>query len=34
MKKHILAIVLIAIGVSGLMILDSFSPFGYSIKYG
>jgi len=32
MKKHILAIVFIAIGVSGLMIIDFFSPFGYSIK--
>jgi cytochrome c oxidase subunit 2 len=32
MKKHILAIVLIAMGVSGLMILDFFSPYGYSIK--
>jgi mono/diheme cytochrome c family protein len=32
MKKHILAIVLIAMGVSGLMILDFYSPYGYSIK--
>jgi cytochrome c oxidase subunit 2 len=32
MKKHMLAIVLIAVGVSGLIILDFFSPYGYSIK--
>ena len=32
MKKHILAIVLIAVGLSGLMILDFFSPYGYSIR--
>jgi mono/diheme cytochrome c family protein len=32
MKKHILAVVLIAVGVSGLMILDFFSPYGYSIR--
>ncbi len=32
MKKHVFAILLIAVGVSGLMILDFFSPYGYSIK--
>lgn len=32
MKKYILAIVLIAIGVTGLIILDFYSPYGYSIR--
>jgi len=32
MKKHVLAIILIAMGVSGLMILDFFSAYGYSIQ--
>jgi mono/diheme cytochrome c family protein len=32
MKKQILAIVLIAVGVLGLLILDFYSPFGYSIR--
>ena len=32
MKKPILAIVLIAVGIFGLLILDFYSPYRYSIK--
>ena len=32
MKKHVIAIVLIAVGVIGLFILDFYSPYGYYIR--